>query len=59
LALDITKNHFTPDGAGEVAAPDRSGLGVEIDEQTLRPYLQDVEITVKGRSLYRTPVLLG
>jgi L-alanine-DL-glutamate epimerase-like enolase superfamily enzyme len=59
LALDITKNHFTPDAAGEVAAPDRPGLGVEIDEQTLRPYLQDVEITVKGRSLYRTPVLLG
>jgi L-alanine-DL-glutamate epimerase-like enolase superfamily enzyme len=59
LALDITKNHFTPDAAGEVAAPDRPGLGVEIDEQTLRPYLQDVEITVKGRSLYRTPALLG
>jgi L-alanine-DL-glutamate epimerase-like enolase superfamily enzyme len=57
LAFDITANHLTPDGAGEVAAPDRPGLGVEIDAQALRPYLQDVEITVNGRSLYRTPAL--
>jgi L-alanine-DL-glutamate epimerase-like enolase superfamily enzyme len=57
LAFDITANHFTPDRAGEVAAPDRPGLGVEIDVQRLRPYLQGVEIAVNGRSLYRTPEL--
>jgi L-alanine-DL-glutamate epimerase-like enolase superfamily enzyme len=57
LALDLTANHLTPDHAGEVAAPDRPGLGIDIDVQRLRPYLQDVEITVNGRSLYRTPEL--
>jgi L-alanine-DL-glutamate epimerase-like enolase superfamily enzyme len=57
LAFDITANHLTPDRAGEVAAPDRPGLGVEIDAQRLRPYLQDVEIIVNGHSLYRTPEL--
>jgi L-alanine-DL-glutamate epimerase-like enolase superfamily enzyme len=57
LALDITTNHLTPDRAGEVAAPDRPGLGVEIDVKRLRPYLQDVEIIVNGRSFYRTPDL--
>ena len=30
---------------------------IEIDAQRLRPYRQQVEITVNGRSLYRTPDL--
>jgi L-alanine-DL-glutamate epimerase-like enolase superfamily enzyme len=57
LAYDMTLNHLTPNAAGEVAAPDRPGLGMEIDLPQLRPYLQDVEITVNRRSLYRTPEL--
>ena len=59
LALDLTTNHLTPNALGEVAAPDQPGLGMEIDAQRLRPYLQQVEITVNGRSLYRTPDLIS
>ena len=59
LALDLTANHLTPNALGEVAAPDQPGLGIEIDSQRLRPYLQQVEITVNGRSLYRTPDLIS
>jgi L-alanine-DL-glutamate epimerase-like enolase superfamily enzyme len=59
LAYEMTANHLMPDGAGEVVAPDRPGLGVEIDVPKLRPYLQDVEISVNGRSLYRTPNLVA
>lgn len=57
LAHEITLNHLTPNSAGEVAAPDRPGLGMAIDLPRLRRYLQDVEITVNGRNLYRTPQL--
>jgi L-alanine-DL-glutamate epimerase-like enolase superfamily enzyme len=57
LAWDITANHLTVDTAGRVAAPDCPGLGVEIDPQALRPYVQEVDITVNGRTLYRTPIL--
>lgn len=56
LALDLTMNHLTPNALGEVAAPNAPGLGIEIDLQRLRPYLQQVEITVNGRSLYQTPL---
>jgi L-alanine-DL-glutamate epimerase-like enolase superfamily enzyme len=59
LALDLTANHLTPNALGEVAAPNQPGLGIEIDVQRLRPYLQQVEITVNGRSLYRTPDLIS
>jgi L-alanine-DL-glutamate epimerase-like enolase superfamily enzyme len=59
LAFDLTTNHLTPNALGEVAAPDQPGLGMEIDAQRLRPYLQQVEITVNGRSLYRTPDLIS
>jgi L-alanine-DL-glutamate epimerase-like enolase superfamily enzyme len=45
------------DAKGEIAAPDRPGLGVEIDWAGAKPYLRDVEIAVGGRVLYRTPRL--
>jgi len=57
LALAVSANHLTPDEAGEVRAPDGPGLGIDIDTQALRPYLQEVDIAVNGRSLYRTPSL--
>ncbi|MBV8447590.1 MAG: mandelate racemase/muconate lactonizing enzyme family protein [Hyphomicrobiales bacterium] len=57
LATAITANHLTPNDAGEIAAPERPGLGMEIDLPGLQPYLQEVEISVNGQSLYRTPQL--
>ncbi|MEZ5906560.1 MAG: hypothetical protein R3C69_16190 [Geminicoccaceae bacterium] len=35
--------------------PDAPGLGVAIDPEGIREYLQDVEIRVNGQTLYRTP----
>jgi L-alanine-DL-glutamate epimerase-like enolase superfamily enzyme len=45
------------DGNGELKAPDAPGLGVGIDPAGLRRYLQDVEIKVGGKVLYRTPTI--
>jgi L-alanine-DL-glutamate epimerase-like enolase superfamily enzyme len=42
---------------GEVRCPDRPGLGVEPDLDTIRKYLVDVQITVAGQTLYKTPVI--
>jgi len=39
-----------------VAAPDRPGLGIEIDWPAVRRYLVDAEVRVGGKVLYRTPV---
>jgi L-alanine-DL-glutamate epimerase-like enolase superfamily enzyme len=57
LALAFTANHLERDGNGEIAAPDAPGLGIEIRPEGVREYLQDVEIAVNGRVLYRTPTL--
>ena len=58
LAYEMTADHFSADGSGEVTAPDRPGLGIEIDVPKLRPYLQKVEITVNDQILYQTPDLV-
>jgi L-alanine-DL-glutamate epimerase-like enolase superfamily enzyme len=57
LALDLTADHLEVDANGQVGAPDRPGLGLTPDPDAVRRYLLDVEITVAGRTLYRTPAL--
>jgi len=57
LARDLTRNHLTPDASGCVSAPDAPGLGMDLDLEAVRPYLLDVDITVGGTTLYRTPEL--
>jgi L-alanine-DL-glutamate epimerase-like enolase superfamily enzyme len=57
LALAFTANHMERDGNGEIAAPDAPGLGIAIRPEGIREYLQDVEIRVNGRTLYRTPAI--
>jgi L-alanine-DL-glutamate epimerase-like enolase superfamily enzyme len=57
LAMDVTRNHIERDGNGDVRAPDRPGLGMEVAVDALSRYLLDVEIKVGGRVLYRTPTL--
>lgn len=57
LALAFTATHLARDAAGEIAAPDAPGLGIEIDWDGVRQYLVDVEISVGGRTLYRTPAI--
>jgi L-alanine-DL-glutamate epimerase-like enolase superfamily enzyme len=57
LAFELTSNHLSPDGNGEVRAPDAPGLGMSLAPEAIRRYLLDVEIRVSGRTLYTTPAL--
>jgi L-alanine-DL-glutamate epimerase-like enolase superfamily enzyme len=57
LAEDITVDHVARDANGQVFAPARPGLGLEVNRAGLRPYVVDTEIKVKGQVIYRTPEL--
>jgi L-alanine-DL-glutamate epimerase-like enolase superfamily enzyme len=57
LARAMTKNHITPDENGLLHVPDAPGLGIEPDLQGIAPYFVDVQIQVRGETLYRTPPL--
>jgi L-alanine-DL-glutamate epimerase-like enolase superfamily enzyme len=57
LARAMTKNHITPDENGLLHVPDAPGLGIEPDLQGIAPYLVDVQIQVRGETLYCTPPL--
>ena len=57
LAQAFTANKQTRDSDGEIRAPDAPGLGIDIDPKGVRQYLLDVEISVGGSVLYRTPDL--
>ena len=55
VARDLSSNHILPDANGEIAVPDGPGLGIDVNTAGLTKYLVPVEITVKGKTLYRTP----
>lgn len=57
LASEIGKEKILCDKNGYIHVPDRPGLGIEVNTGTLRKYLVDVEIKVKGKSIYYTPEL--
>ncbi len=57
LALDITGNHIMPDKDGLIRLPEAPGLGMSVNTAALGPYLQDVEIVVAGRRLFRSAAL--
>lgn len=52
LARDLTANHLERDANGYVRAPDAPGLGITVDSEKARPYLVDVEIQVRGKTLF-------
>ena len=58
LAIELTRNHLGLDESGCVSPPTAPGLGMELDLEAVRPHLLDVEITVDGKTLYRTPDLV-
>jgi L-alanine-DL-glutamate epimerase-like enolase superfamily enzyme len=55
LARDLTAERILPDADGTILVPAGPGLGVTPRVDTIRRYLVDLEITVAGRCLYRTP----
>jgi L-alanine-DL-glutamate epimerase-like enolase superfamily enzyme len=58
LAVEITKEKILPNESGELALPDKPGLGLNVDTKSLKKYLVETEIRVKGELLYKTPCLL-
>jgi len=57
MAWEMCANHILPDQNGEVHVPHSPGLGIEVDTARVRAFLVDVEITVNGNTLYRTPAV--
>jgi L-alanine-DL-glutamate epimerase-like enolase superfamily enzyme len=57
LALELTLNHIMPDNDGLIRLPEAPGLGMTVITAALGPYLQDVEIVVAGRRLFRSASL--
>lgn len=55
VARDLSDTKLLPDANGEIVLPDAPGLGVAASPEGMRPYLVDVEIRVRGTTLYRTP----
>jgi L-alanine-DL-glutamate epimerase-like enolase superfamily enzyme len=51
----MSETHLTPDANGEVNVPPAPGLGIAMSAEGMRKYLVDVEISVKGKTLYRSP----
>ena len=57
VAWDMSETHLTPDANGEVNVPAAPGLGITMSAAGMNTYLVDVEISTKGRTLYRSPTL--
>jgi L-alanine-DL-glutamate epimerase-like enolase superfamily enzyme len=55
LALDISKEKILPDADGYIHAPEAAGLGITVDADSLKKYLVDVEIKVKGKTIFYSP----
>lgn len=55
VARDLTVERLVPDADGMIRLPDRPGLGMAIDFETVRRYLVDARIEVDGATLYETP----
>jgi L-alanine-DL-glutamate epimerase-like enolase superfamily enzyme len=57
LARDLASAPLLPDADGMLRIPDAPGLGLEPNLETVRRYLQDVEMRVQGRVVYKTPAI--
>jgi L-alanine-DL-glutamate epimerase-like enolase superfamily enzyme len=57
VAWDLSVEHIEVDANGEIIAPDAPGLGIQIDEQALMPYLREVEIKIDGQVAYESTAL--
>jgi L-alanine-DL-glutamate epimerase-like enolase superfamily enzyme len=57
MAWEMCANHIVPDQNGEIQLPNSPGLGIDVDAARIRKFLVNVEITVNGKTLYRTPAI--
>jgi len=57
VAWDLSVEHIEMNSQGEILAPDAPGLGIEVDEKALKPYLRQVEIRVDGELAYESVAL--
>jgi L-alanine-DL-glutamate epimerase-like enolase superfamily enzyme len=57
LCQELTVDKIEVDKDGMIYAPDKPGMGVEINLAGIKKYLVDVEIKVAGKLLYSTPTL--
>lgn len=57
VAWDMSETHLTPDANGEVTVPSAPGLGVKMSAEGMRKYMVPVEISVKGKTLYKSPAI--
>jgi len=55
LAQKIAKEKIVPDSNGYIHVPEKPGLGITIDTQSLQKYIVDIEIKVNGKQIYYTP----
>jgi L-alanine-DL-glutamate epimerase-like enolase superfamily enzyme len=55
VARDLTTNPITRDANGQITLPDAPGLGMQINMDTIKKYLVDVEIRTNKQMLYKTP----
>ena len=53
----MTETHLTHDANGVVNVPSTPGLGITMSRGGIKKYIVDVEISAKGKLLYRTPDL--
>ncbi|MFI5153082.1 MAG: mandelate racemase/muconate lactonizing enzyme family protein, partial [Chitinophagales bacterium] len=57
LAEAISRTKIKPDQNGYLNLPDEPGLGISVDTAGLKKYLVELEIKIKGKLIYSTPVL--
>lgn len=54
LALDISKEKINIDANGEIFTPNEPGLGITVDLEGIKTYLQKVEIFVQGEKIFES-----
>ncbi len=59
LAIDISTEQIIIDGNGDISAPNQPGLGVSVDLEKIKPYLQSVEIRVQGETIFESKEISG
>jgi len=55
VAWDLSIEHIDLNSDGEILTPDQPGLGINVNEIALAPYLRQVEIKIDGELSFQSP----